>query len=107
MANDTKKNPHVGGNVGDYLRERRKADTSFDVGVQVAFDTLQLAKQIRQLREQTSISQEQLAKLIGTKHPAIARLESGKVVPKLDLLQKIAIALGTKLEIKFATSQSR
>lgn len=41
---DTKKNPHVGGNVGDYLRERRKADTSFDVGVQVAFDTLQLAR---------------------------------------------------------------
>lgn len=107
MENDTKKNPHVGENVGDYLRGRRKADASFDVGVQVAFDTLQLARQIRQLREQTSISQEQLARLIGTKQPAIARLESGKVVPKLDILQKIAIALGKKLEISFVSSQSR
>jgi hypothetical protein len=44
IVKDTKKNPHVGGNVGDYLRERRKADTSFDTGVQVAFDTLQLAR---------------------------------------------------------------
>ena len=39
--------------------------------------------------------------MVGTKQPAIARLESGKVTPKLDLLEKIAFALGRTLDIRF------
>jgi hypothetical protein len=36
----------------------------------------------------------------GTKQPNIARLESGKVVPKLDFLEKVAHALGGRLDVR-------
>lgn len=85
----------------EYIKERRREDIDFNVGVQVMFDKIQLARKIKQLRESRAISQEQLAKIVGTKQPAIARLESGRVVPSLDLLQKIAIALKTRLDINF------
>ena len=42
----------------------------------------------------------QLAALAGTKQPNIARLESGKVVPRLDFLEKVARALGGRLDIR-------
>jgi transcriptional regulator with XRE-family HTH domain len=47
------------------------------------------------------LSQAELAERAGTKQPAIARLESGRVVPRLELLQKIADALGMRLEVRF------
>ncbi len=101
MAQANHKNPHIGGSALEYIEARRQEDADFDAGVQTVFDRIQLARQIKQLRERCSISQEQLARMVGTKQPAIARLESGRVVPSLDLLQKIAIALGVRLDISF------
>ncbi|KKS37969.1 MAG: hypothetical protein A3G49_01280 [Candidatus Sungbacteria bacterium RIFCSPLOWO2_12_FULL_41_11] len=46
-------------------------------------------------------SQKDLAKLIKTQQPSIARLESGKFLPNVGFLDKIAKALGTYLIIKF------
>lgn len=53
------------------------------------------------------IPQAELAARVGTKQPGIARLESGRVVPKLELLQKIAVAAGRKLEVRFAALDTR
>ena len=35
--------------------------------------------------------------VVGTKQPNVARLESGRVVPRIDLLFRVARALGTPL----------
>jgi len=43
------------------------------------------------------ITQEELAKRIGTKQPSIARLENGMYLPSLSFMQKIANALETYL----------
>jgi len=51
------------------------------------------------------ISQTQLAARVGTKQPAIARLESGRVVPKLDLFDRVARALGKRLDVRFVESK--
>jgi len=40
------------------------------------------------------MSQEAFADKVGIKQPAIARIESGRGVPKIDMIVKIAQALG-------------
>lgn len=51
------------------------------------------------LRSEAGLSQAELAKRVGTTQSAIARIESGKVVPRLESLQRIARACGKTLEI--------
>jgi DNA-binding XRE family transcriptional regulator len=96
-----KRNPRIGGNVGEYVRDRLARDPDLAAAVQDEFDRLQLARQVRELRRRKRLSQEELAERVGTKQPGIARLESGRVVPKLELLAKIARATGARLDVRF------
>ena len=50
-------------------------------------------------RIEKGLSQEELAKKIGTKQSAISRLESGTYNPSLSFLQKVVEGLDTKLKI--------
>lgn len=52
-------------------------------------------------RLKKGLTQGELARKLGTKQSAIARLESGNFNPTLEFLQKIADALGTRLVIDF------
>ena len=52
-------------------------------------------------RIKKKLTQAQLAKKVGTKQSAIARLESGSVNPSLRFMERIAFALGSKLNIEF------
>lgn len=52
-------------------------------------------------RIEKGLTQEDLAKRIGTKQSVISRLESGKRNPSIAFLQKLAQALNSYLEIKF------
>jgi transcriptional regulator with XRE-family HTH domain len=52
---------------------------------------------ITEARLHAGLSQAQLANLIGTKQPSIARAEKGSVVPSVEFLKKIADAIGTYL----------
>lgn len=61
----------------------------------------QLARTIIKLRLDKKLSQIELAKKIGSKQPAISRLESGNSLPSFFLLQKIAFATNTKLIVAF------
>lgn len=56
---------------------------------------------ILEARVKKHMTQESLAKKIGTKQSAIARIESGRANPSVSFLQKLAEALGKKLVIKF------
>ena len=56
---------------------------------------------ILEARVKKHMTQEQLAKKIGTKQSAIARIESGNANPSIGFLQKLAEALGKKLVIQF------
>lgn len=96
-----KRNPHVGGSLQELIQERKADSPAFAALYDEEFNKLALARQVRELREKNKLSQVELAERVGTKQPAIARLESGRVVPRLDLLQKIARALGMRLEIQF------
>ena len=89
----SKKNPHIGGTVAEHAAALKSADPKFAL----AYDKLRLAQKLRRLREASDVSQLQLAARIGTTQSAIARTESGRHVPSLDLLQKVALALGVRM----------
>jgi len=60
-----------------------------------------IIRQILSLRRKKNLTQEQLAKLTGVKQSSIARIESGRHNTSLRLLEKIAEALDTELDIRF------
>lgn len=69
-----------------------------------------VAQLIYQARKEAGLSQRALAKLIGTKQPAIARLEDAEYEGhSLSMLQRIADALGKKVDLKLieASVESR
>ncbi|HTV75081.1 MAG TPA: helix-turn-helix transcriptional regulator [Candidatus Acidoferrales bacterium] len=50
-------------------------------------------------RTRTGLTQEELAKRMGTSVPAISRLESGFHMPSMKTLQRLAEALGARVKI--------
>lgn len=68
-----------------------------------AWDELELEYRVADLlikiRNEAGFTQAELARKVGTTQSAIARMESGKVLPKLDSLSKIAKTCGKRLEI--------
>ena len=67
----------------------------------VEWDNRQLARRIRALRVARKLTQAELARRIATTQSAIARLEGGDVTPTLELLQKIAAAMGLRVTVGF------
>lgn len=61
----------------------------------------EIASRLIELRLEKKLSQSDLARKIGTRQSAIARLESGNYNPSLKLLEKIAKATGVRLTIQF------
>jgi ribosome-binding protein aMBF1 (putative translation factor) len=60
----------------------------------------QVARMIYEARTQAGLTQQELARLVGTKQPVIARLEDADYDGhSLSMLQRIATALHQRLEI--------
>ena len=59
---------------------------------------------IKQLRTQLSITQRELAYMVGTSQQQIQRIETGKVAAKLGIAQAICSALDKPLNIVFPES---
>ena len=57
---------------------------------------VEISNMITEIRLKFGLTQEALARKIGTKQSSIARVENGNVLPSLKFLQKIAKAVGTK-----------
>lgn len=75
-----------------------------------AYDALEeefaLAEALIKARAEASMTQEDVAKAMGTTQAAIARLESGRSMPSTRTLQRFAEATGTKLRIHFEKPKS-
>jgi transcriptional regulator with XRE-family HTH domain len=76
-----------------------------DPGFVQADKELEPGYQIARLRIQRGLTQAQLAALVGTKQPSIARLEAGDTLPSLSFLEKVAAVLGARLEISIIPEQ--
>ena len=68
----------------------------------------EVAQMIYDARTKAGLSQHGLATLIGSKQSVIARLENADYEGhSLRMLQKIAAALGQRLELRFVSRRSR
>ena len=67
-------------------------------------ESLEPGHQVARLRIQRGLTQAQLAELVGSHQSSIARLESGRVAPRISFLQKVVDVLGGELEIKITYS---
>ena len=86
------------------LREDLK-DPEFRAHYSEERQALKLAMKITKLREKKGLSQQQMAKLMGTSQQAISRIESGEYEGfTLKTLEKLAEATGTQLKIEFVAA---
>ena len=60
----------------------------------------EIISQIINARKEQNMTQEELAKRVGTQKSNISRLESGNYNPSLDFLIKVARSLGKELSIQ-------
>lgn len=81
--------------------EQVKAELLADPEVQAAYDALGPAYEIARLRLERGLTQAQLAELVGTRQPSIARLERGQTQPTFEFLARVAAALDMRLEVRF------
>ena len=72
-----------------------------DPKLRAEYDKLQPQFAILRARIEKRLTQEELAKKIGTKQSVISRLESGRANPSVAFLKKLAQALNSHLEIRF------
>ncbi len=82
------RNKHIGSSLEDWLEEESAKDPSFAAGLD------------------EGLSQKQLAERVKTKQPSIARLEGARAWPRLDLLQRVARALGAEMIVSFRRPQA-
>jgi ribosome-binding protein aMBF1 (putative translation factor) len=61
----------------------------------------ELARLVIRHRAALGISQEELARRVGTSHSAISRIESGRHKTSVETLQRLAHALGVRLVLGF------
>ncbi len=91
-----RKNRHVGSSVREHVAHARKKDPAFAL----ALDKLRLARRLRELREERGMNQAELARAVKTTQSSIARFESGEHVPSLELIQRVAEALGVHMRVE-------
>jgi transcriptional regulator with XRE-family HTH domain len=81
-----------------------------DAAYQAEYEKLaleyQVARQVIEARKRAGLTQADLAERMGTKQPHIARIEGGETLPSLDTLNRLAAALGQRLEISFRQAAS-
>ena len=90
----------------DFLRKEMKKP-SFKKGYEEEKQKLALGYQIFLAREQAGMTQAELAKRIGTRQSNISRLEQGNYNFTVEMLEKIAQALHSRLKIEFVASSDR
>lgn len=72
-----------------------------------AANELEPGYQIARLRIQRGLTQAQLAEMVGTRQPSIARLEKGNSIPSLSFLKRIADALDARIELRFIPQDAK
>ena len=71
-----------------------------DPAFQAAAEELEPGYQVARLRMMRGLTRAELAEMVGTRQPSIARLENGTRTPSLSFLRKVAETLHAKIELK-------
>jgi ribosome-binding protein aMBF1 (putative translation factor) len=66
-----------------------------------------LASAVIDARNHAGLTQQALARKMGTTQPVVARLESGRTRPSMRTLERLAAATGSRLLIRFEPCQGK
>lgn len=83
------------------LRAKRLATPEARQAYASAERAFRIGEEVRRLRLERGLSQQELAERIGLSQSVIARLEAGGVEPRLSTLDRVAEALGVELDVRF------
>lgn len=83
------------------LRNRLLADPAIRAEYEAFADEFALVEELMKARAHSGLTQEEIARRMGTTQSVVARLESGKSMPSTRTLKKYAEATGTRLVIRF------
>jgi transcriptional regulator with XRE-family HTH domain len=82
-----------------YIEKRKAIDAEFAEGFESGYRNFKIGVMLRQAREEVGITQEELARRLGTKKSAISRIENHAEDIRLSTLKRYAEALGKSLYV--------
>ena len=85
-----------------YIADRKKKDEEFAIGFDEGYEQFKIGIALRQARESAGLTQEDLANRLKTKKTAISRIENHAEDIKLSTLDRVAKALGKRLQVHIA-----
>ncbi len=65
-----------------------------------------VGRELARKRREVGLSQAEVAARMGTSQGAVSRIESGRVLPSLQMLDRFAIAIGVPIPIVFGQPES-
>jgi transcriptional regulator with XRE-family HTH domain len=86
-------------NLDDYIAERSARDPEFRDALSALEPEYEFRRALIAARLAAGLTQAELATHVGTKQPAIARLETGASEPSLGMLKRLARALNVSFRI--------
>lgn len=87
--------------IDDYIAKRSKKSVDFAKKYKEDNQQLQVAVEVRDLRDKLGMTQREFAKVVGKPQSTIARIESGKMNVSINVLSEIAAATNQKLTVRF------
>src|SRR5690606_35380938 len=94
------KNPSLT-SYDDEFAEKLKNDSAFRKVWEAGETCRRVVSALIGARVSKRLSQEELAQKAGVKQPSLARVESGRVMPSLAMLDRLAKAMGSQLKVQF------
>jgi len=85
-----------------YIAKRKKTDKEFAEGFEEGYEQFKIGVVLRKARESAGLTQEELALRLKTQKTAISRIENHAEDIKLSTLDRVAKALGKRLEVNIA-----
>lgn len=82
-----------------YVAERKARDLEFAEGYEAGYLEFKIGVVLRQAREDSGLTQEQVAQKLNTKKSAISRIENHAEDIRLSTLDKYAKAVGKRLRL--------
>lgn len=87
--------------IDQYIAKRSKKSAVFAQEYKDANQQMQVAVEVRNLRDKLGMTQREFAKLVKKPQSTIARIENGKMNVSINVLNEIADATHQKLTVKF------
>jgi ribosome-binding protein aMBF1 (putative translation factor) len=85
-----------------YIAKRKKTDKEFAEDFEEGYKQFKIGVMLRRARESAGLTQEELALRLKTQKTAISRIENHAEDIKLSTLDRVAKALGKRLEVNIA-----